>query len=373
MTTDIVSVALKKSPFQGVRPAEIAQQLAGLRKAQKKLPAWFACPGIYYPPALNLEQSSSEKTGLYKASLAGGKTLLDLTGGFGVDSYFFARRFETVHYCEVNPELAEIASHNFDRLGAGNIAVHAQSGLEVLAELRAKGVRPDWIYADPSRRDAGGGRVIRLEDYLPDIPSNLDTLLAATDNLLVKTSPMLDLAAGSRSLQAVREIHVVAVANEVKELLWWMQPGFRGPCTRVALDLEGGEPLSFTPGEEALATCTYGPPLAFLYEPHAALMKAAPFGLLGERYGLAKLHRHTHLYTSQNLVPFPGRRFRLREVLPYKAGRLPFVKAHVATRNFPESVAAIRRRTGIKPGGETYLFFVKISDDSLKVLVTEAV
>lgn len=368
-----MSVALKKSPFGGVSPAELAQQLAGHQKAQKKLPSWFGCPGIYYPPALNLEQCSSEKTGLYKAALTGGKMLVDLTGGYGVDSYFFARQFEQVHYCEIDPDLAEIAAHNFQVLGAGNIEVHAQSGLDVLAALREKRERPTWVYADPARRSVSGGRVIRLEEYQPDIPAHLNSLLEATDNLLVKTSPMLDLAAGTRSLHSLREIHVVAVANEVRELLWWMQPGYNGPCTRVALDLEGGEPLHFTPEEEAAANTAVSLPLAYLYEPNAALMKAAPFGLLGERYGLGKLHRHTHLYTSDTLRPFPGRRFKIVEVLPYKAGKLPFTKANIATRNFPESVERIRQRTRIKPGGSTYLFFVKTADETLKVLVTEAV
>ncbi len=368
-----MSVALKKSPFPGIAPAELAQQLSGYQKAQKKLPTWFACPGIYFPPALNLEQCSSEITGLYKASLTGGKMLLDLTGGFGVDSYFIARHFERVHYCELNPDLAEIATHNFKMLSAGNIAVHRQNGLEVLTDLQGLGQRPDWIYADPSRRDASGGRVIRLEDYLPDIPAHLGTLLAATDNLLIKTSPMLDLAAGARSLHSLREIHVVAASNEVRELLWWMQPGYDGPCTRVALDLEGGEAFRFTPEEEAAAAWDTSLPKAYLYEPHAGLMKAAPFGLLGERFQLGKLHRHTHLYTSDQLVPFPGRRFKINKVLPYKAGKLPFAKANIAARNFPESVAVIRRRTRITPGGDMYLFFVKTADEALKVLVTEAV
>ena len=368
-----MSVALKKSPFTGVKPSEIAQQLAGLQKARKKLPTWFACPGIYYPPTLNLEQCSSEPTARYKARLASGETLLDLTGGFGVDSYFFAKRFAQVHYCELNPDLAEIASHNFGQLGAGNITVHPKSGLEVFEALRKAGIRPDWIYADPSRRTAKGGRAVTLEDYQPDIPAHLDELLAGTDNILLKTSPMLDLVAGSRSLKHIREVHAVAVDNEVRELLWWLQPGYEGPCTRVALDLGKGAPLRFTLEEEGAAQCSYSLPLAYLFEPHAALMKAAPFCLLGERTGLWKLHPHTHLYTSEELVSFPGRRFRIRDVLPYKAGKLPFQKAHVATRNFPERVEVIRKRTGIKPGGDTYLFFVKTADETLKVLVTEAV
>ena len=228
LKADIVSVALKKSPFPGVKPSEIAQQLAGLQKVQKKLPAWFESQGIYYPPVLNLEQCSSEQTAMYKAGLASGNTLLDLTGGFGVDSYFFSRRLGQVHYCELDPNLAEIAAHNFAQLGAGNIAVHAQSGLEVLEHLLKAGNRPDWIYADPSRRNARGSRVVLLEDYQPNIPAHVDRLLASTNNLLLDTSPMLDLAAGSRSLRHSREIHVVAIDNEVRELLWWLQPRYDG-------------------------------------------------------------------------------------------------------------------------------------------------
>lgn len=366
-------ISLKKSPFPEVSPAELAQQIAGRRKARTKLPTWYHGTGIIYPPSLGMEQCSSEATALYKAKLTRGKTLIDITGGFGVDSYFFSLKNETVHYCELQPELAQLAAHNFTVLGTTNIQVHPESGLQMVQKLASEGIRFDWIYADPSRRATGGGKVVDLRDYTPNIPDHLSDLLPLTSNLLVKTSPMLDLSAGSLALPGVREIHCVCVHNEVRELLWWIQPNYNGPITRIAVELNHELPFQFTFEEEQRVFARYEPPGLYLYEPHAGLMKTGPFGLIGDRFNLAKLHRHTHLYTSNSLIPFPGRRFRILETLPYKAKKLPFTKANIATRNFPDSVDKIRQRTRIKSGGNTYLFFVKLWDDSLKVLVTEAI
>lgn len=365
-------ISLKKSPFPKLSSSELAQQLAGRQKAKLKLPSWYATAGILYPRGINLEQSSSELTGKYKAKLTGGEAILDLTGGFGVDSYCFSRNSHKVLYCELHAELADIAKHNFEVLGIENIQVHNTSGLDFVKQLKVTNQKLDWIYADPSRRDSKGGRIIKLEDYEPNIPAHLTTLLDSTQNLLVKTSPMLDLASGINSLKHVREIHIVGVKNEVRELLWWLQPAYSGPVTRVALDLTLGYEFRVIDGEEN-AECKFSLPHTFLYEPNAALMKMGAYSLIASRYGLAKLHPQTHLYTGENLIDFPGRRFRILEVMPYKARKLPFNKANIAVRNFSESVDQIRKRTGIKSGGETYLFFVKILDDAYKVLVTETV
>lgn len=366
-------VALKKSPFPEIHAAELAQQIAGRQKSKQKLPTWHATPGILFPPNLNLEQCSSEITAAYKSKLTSGTLLLDITGGFGIDSYYFSSKMDTVQYCEIQSELAALAAHNFGALGKKNIEVHNTSGIDQLRKLAAKNIRANWIYADPSRRDSGGGRVVNLEAYQPNIPAHLDTIFQVTDNLLVKTSPMLDLDMGLRALKGTREIHIVGVHNEVRELLWWVQPNYEGPVHLTALDLEAYPTHTFTRTEEQHARFSLAMPSNFLYEPHAALMKAGPFNLLCTWYPVFKLHALTHLYTSADLVEFPGRRFKIIDVLPYKAKKLPFKKANISTRNFPESVATIRSKTGIKPGGALYLFFVKISDDTLKVIVTEAV
>ncbi len=368
-----MSIALKSSPFDGVTPQELAQQVAGRKKTLEKLPSWHRTDAIYYPPGLNLEQASSEATARYKASLISGNWLLDLTGGFGVDSYFFSLQSDRVDYFEINAGLAEIAGHNFRQLGATNIRVHPGDGLDYLRGLQSDN-RPDWIYADPSRRHSKKGRVIRLEDYTPDIPGNLDLLLGTSENLLVKTSPMLDISAGLKALGQVTDVHVVAVANEVKELLWVIRREAPDGPRIHACDLSDEHPpFRFHPEEEAAADSRLAKPAEYLYEPGAALLKAGAFKLAGTRYGLGKLHRHTHLYTSEKLIPYPGRRFRILEDLAYKPGRLPYREGHVNSRNFPEDVARIRKRNRIKSGGNTYLFFVRVADDALRVLAAEAV
>lgn len=369
MSTDSLSVSLGKSPFPGVSPQELAQQLSGYQKAAKKLPLWHGTPGIYYPPTLNLQQASSEYTARYKAGLVEGQSLVDLTGGFGADTYFFSKRIARVHYCEENAGLAEIAAHNFQMLGAGNIRVHPGDGLQSLERITAEEGRADWIYLDPSRRREDRGRVFLLQDCQPPLPDILPKLFRGGRNVLLKTSPLLDLAAGTLQLGNVREIHVIAVGNEVKELLWWLQEGPVGEATLRAADLKYPLPaLAFTPSGETAAPVMYSMPLKYLYEPNAAILKAGGFKTAALAYGLRKLHPQTHLYTSDTLVPFPGRRFELRGMHPYKPGKLPFKKANVSARNFPESVARIRQRNRIADGGESYLFFVRCMDGSLQVL-----
>ncbi|MCO5723291.1 class I SAM-dependent methyltransferase [Robiginitalea marina] len=364
-----MSVSLGRSPFPGITPQELAQQLSGYQKAAKKLPLWHGTPGIYYPPTLNLAQASSEQTARYKASLVEGESLVDLTGGFGADTYFFSKRVTRVHYCEQNASLAEIATHNFQKLGAGNIRIHPGDGLLSLGRIKAEEGRADWIYLDPSRRREDRGRVFLLEDCQPPLPDILPQLFRAGRNLLLKTSPMLDLSAGVRQLGGVREIHIVAINNEVKELLWWLQEGYGGEATLKATDLAYPLPaLVFTASGEASASAPYAMPLKYLYEPNAAILKAGGFKTAALAYGLLKLHPQTHLYTSDALAPFPGRRFEIRSIQTYKPGKLPFKKANVSARNFPETVARIRQRNRIADGGDTYLFFVRCMDESLQVL-----
>lgn len=373
-SVDVRAVSLGKSPFPGVTARELATQIKGHQTALVKFPTWAETPGIYYPPTLNLEQASSERLGQYKAGLVGGGVLVDLTGGFGVDSFCFSQRVERVHYCERDTALAAVASHNFRRLGADRIEVHPGDGLRALKDIASGEGRIDWIYLDPSRRREGGGRVFRLEDYQPPVASLLPELFQYSRNILLKTAPMLDLTEGGKQLGNVREVHVVGYQNEVKELLWWLQKDWEGPGDLIAADLKYPQPpLRFSPAEENQASATYSEPLPFLYEPNACLLKAGAFKTVAARYGLHKLHPHTHLYTSGSRIPFPGRRFEIREVLPYKPGKLPFRKANVSARNFPESVARIRRRNRIADGGDTYLFFVRCLDESLRVLVASPV
>ncbi|MGS2761765.1 THUMP-like domain-containing protein [Sinomicrobium sp. M5D2P9] len=356
-----MSLLLKKSPFQEVSMQEIANQLESRKKAEKKLPTWFDTPEIYYPPKLSVEQTSSETTAKYKAGLIAGKTLIDLTGGFGVDCHFFAEKFERVFHCEMNPELSEIASHNFAILGDKNITSVAGDGI---GYLEKSGMQFHWIYADPSRRNDAKGKVFMLVDCLPDIPTHLDLLFSRSENILLKTSPILDITSGLQELRFVKEIHIVAVNNEVKELLWILKKGFSGGCILKTVNITGEEEkkFDFEKDRESDAKVFHSLPQQYLYEPNAAIMKSGGFKSLSEKTGLAKLHQHSHLYTSEDLYPdFPGRTFRITERYVYNKKVIKKVfgnsQANITIRNFPESVARIRKKFDIKEGGDRYIFF----------------
>ncbi len=362
-SNDILSVALKKSPFPNVSSQELAQQISSRVKCQYKLPDWYQNEGIYYPEKLHIEQASSEQTAAYKARLIEGNTLTDLTGGMGVDSYCFSQRIGQVFYYETKAELAEISSHNFNVLGAENIDVCAGDGVTALKnDTRTY----DWIYLDPSRRAENNRRVFRLEEGVPNVLEILPLLFSKADNVLLKTAPMLDIHEGLRALQQVASIHVVAVKNEVKELLWILSKSTKSEPDIVAVNLSSDqeEPFVFTHTEEQACESMYSPPLEYLYEPNAALLKAGAFKTLGVRCGLAKLHPHSHLYTGRDAMHFPGRRFKVKAVHPYSK-KMSFKKANITTRNFPMSVAALRKKHRISEGGNSYIFFTKTIEEQL--------
>lgn len=356
-----MSVLLKNSKFDAVSSKELAEQIASKKKCKNKLPVWYNTPQIYYPNKLNIEQTSSEETAKYKANLVAGNTLLDLTGGLGIDSYFFSTKIERVFHCEIDSNLSQIAQHNFAILNQKNITSFNVNGLEYLKDSESKF---DWIYADPSRRHETKGKVAFLEDYTPDITAYFDLLFNSTENVLLKTAPLLDLSAGLSSLKFVKEIHIVAVKNEVKELLWVLKKGFLNNPIIKTIHLKKAkiETFSFKRTDEEASNSDFSKPLKYLYEPNVALLKGGCFKLIGEHFKLFKLHQHTHLYTSNELIDFPGRRFLIENCLPYQKTaikKLGLLQANVATRNFSQSVASIRKKHKIKDGGEQYLFFFK--------------
>lgn len=377
LNTDILSVLLKKSVFRGISSRELAQQIEAKNKCVIKLPLWFTTPLIYYPDKLNIEQASSEITAAYKAVLVQGQSLLDLTGGVGVDSYFFGKHVDQITLCESNTELAEITAHNYKILGANNLVIHASDGI---AFLETCGRRFDWIYLDPSRRNEANQKVYMLEACVPDVTAHLDLLFKHADNILIKSSPLLDLTMGLKELRHVREIHVVAVNNEVKELLWVINGNFSGEVCVHTIDLNKSrnDAFHFSPAEEKGAVSTFALPSAshYLYEPNAALLKSGAFKLIGQRFSLHKLQEHSHLFTSDKLIPFPGRVLRVRGVVPFNRramARFQHTKANVTTRNFPENVAVIRKKYKIADGGTAYLFFTKGPDEQLIVICCEKV
>lgn len=373
LKTTAAELALRGSSISGISSSELAQQLTGLQKAEKKLPTWFKNSQIYYPPKLNLEQTSSETTANYKASLVKGNTLIDLTGGLGIDDFYFAPHFKEVIHCELNAELSETAAHNLKQLGRENISFKNVDSIEYLKETDQNF---DCIYVDPARRDNAGGKVFRLADCLPNVPANLDLLFNKSDIILIKTSPLLDLQAGISELQSVTEIHIIAVNNEVKELLWLLKKGDNQETKIKTLNFtkKGVEKFEGILNKFAGAVA-YSLPKNFLYEPNAAIMKSGLFKEIALQTQTSKLHTNSHLYTSEKEINFPGRKFKILDIEEYKPGLLKKkfknLKANITTRNFPESVVILRKKLKIKDGGKTYLFFTTNINNQKIVLVCE--
>ncbi len=368
---DIMSVLLKKQLFEGISQKELAEQLEAKKKCKDKLPSWFNTANIYYPNKLNIEQTSSEQTARYKSKLISGKTLLDLTGGFGVDAYYFSKQFAAIFHCEINQELSEIAKHNFEILDQHNITCISENGLQFLKSTIQK---YDWIYIDPSRRDDVKGKVFLLKDCLPNLPENLSFLFEKTKYVLIKASPLLDISQSIKELDFVKEIHIVAINNEVKELLYILEYGFKRETTVHAVNLTQDKEVyfSFALQEESTSIIACGSPENYLYEPNAAILKSGGFKSVGKAYDVKKLHQHSHLYTSNSLVDFPGRKFEIRNILPYSKNalkELKLSKANITTRNFPISVAELRKKHKIKDGGDVYLFFTTNLNSELVVLM----
>lgn len=359
LKTNTADLILKGTPFSTVDDKLILEQIEAKKRCYKKLPTWFSTPQIYYPNKLNIEQSSSEATAKYKASLVDGKRLIDLTGGFGVDTFYFSQEVASTTYCELNANLAKIAQHNFAVLGAPNIEVVNASGMDYLKDRNESF---DWIYIDPSRRDATKNKVFLLSDCSPNIKTFQGLFLKYAKHVMIKTSPLLDIKATLSILKNVKELHVVALQNETKELLWILERDYIGTVEVKTINLlkEKHQYFNFIFSEEANANAAFSAPLTYLYEPNSAILKAGAFKSLSSQLRLAKLNKHSHLYTSKTVLSFPGRRFKITEVIPFNKKALAktgIKKANVTTRNFPLSVGDIRKKMKIKDGGDNYLFF----------------
>ncbi|MBQ0786404.1 MAG: class I SAM-dependent methyltransferase [Oceanihabitans sp.] len=375
LDANIASLLLKGIDFPKVEAKEVIEQLEAKKRCKTKLSTWFSTENIYYPNKLNIEQTSSETTAKHKASLLNGKTIIDLTGGFGVDCYYFSKHFKNVIHCEINEQLSQIVTHNYKQLEVENIQTIAQDGL---AYLQNTEIIADWIYIDPSRRHDSKGKVFFLKDCLPNVPEHLDMLFNKANKVLIKTSPLLDLSIGLNELKHVKTIHIVAVNNEVKELLWVLENGYTNAVTIATCNIKKDttEAFNFSLEEEILASSQYSLPLEYLYEPNAAIMKSGAFHTISNTLEVLKLHPHSHLYTNDTLIDFPGRVFKIEKVIPYNKKGLKkegFVKANIATRNFPESVEQIRKKHKIKDGGNVYLFFTTDLENNKIVIQTKKV
>jgi hypothetical protein len=368
----IAKLALQKNPFHEVDWILILNQIEARSKAKEKLPSWFSAENIIYPSKISIEQTSSEKTAAYKASLITGKTLIDLTGGFGVDDYYFSKNFKVVAHCEINEDLSAIVKHNFQQLDVKNCFCYADDSANILNESEP-GFKWDWIYIDPSRRNDAKGKVFMLKDCLPNVPESLDFYFQKTDSILIKTAPLLDISAGLSELKFVKNIHIIALENEVKELLFEIHNNYSDEITIKTANILKDKTETFEFPFSKTEYPSYHLPQKFLYEPNSAIMKSGGFDEVSNSFKINKLHKHSHLYTSDELIDFPGRTFEIEKVILYSKNdmkaELLNQQANVTTRNFPETVENIRKKWKIKNGGNLYCFFTTDKNDNKIVLI----
>lgn len=338
----------------------LLQQVGLRQKAEKKLPDFCAHEGYLFPSTLSVEQSSSESAARFKGNLFAGERFIDLTAGMGCDAYFLGQSFRAGILVERQTALAEITRYNVqDVLGSRHLQV--EQGVDASDFLMNLQGQVDLIFLDPARRDLTGGKVFKLSDGEPDVCHLLPALWAHTDVVVVKTSPLLDIDLACRQLGSVGDVYVLSAGNECRELLFVLKKNQREATRLHAVNLDKGTDLQATRLEEQKAHAVYGPPSIFLYEPDVSLLKAGLFKTVATTFGLHKLHAHSHLYTSEHLrSDFPGRVFALQHVLkPDKKelkAVLPAMQANLSIRNFPGSVAALRKTWGLREGGEDYVF-----------------
>lgn len=415
---DVRDLALKAARYHYVDMANALVQIKGYQAIKQKVPAWYACESLQFPPTLSLEQSSSEATARYKAALLDAflpmesrKKGVDLTGGLGVDAYFLSETFDEYVYVERQELLCQLARHNFSQLNRGQISVQCAEAEEYLQSMNPV----DFIFLDPARRDDKGKKVFALQDCTPDVSALFSSLREKCRLLMIKLSPMLDISLALRQLASVAACHVLALDNDCKELL--LCCCFENDASHGSLDGASSEvrihtcnllskrnlaqEFAFTREEESQAICRFaslgtsssaslGTSVAsvasvienglaghFLYEPNVALLKAGAYKILTQRFDLQKLHLNTHLYVSAVLqADFPGRVFKIVEALSPSAKetkkRLQSLQqVNVATRNYPESVETIRKKYRIKEGGQLYLFAATLADNQRVLLLCE--
>lgn len=392
---DVRQLAFLGSKYPEVDMPFALDQIRGRKMARVKLPRWASLEGIIYPPHISMEQCSSESTALYKAELAArllglpasssGTEMkaeneiefVDLTGGFGVDfSYIAARLGVKSMYVERQAHLCEAAKENFERLGLKNAIVKNEDGIEVLHSLKELKL----IFIDSARRDDAGNKVVSLKDCTPDVTVLQEEMLLKADYVIIKLSPMLDWHRAISELSHVREVHIISVNNECKELLLVLSARNMGENLRIYCINDAQsfvcDEMDMESSQVKIAPSTLEE-MQYLYEPNASLMKAGCFGVLSERYDARMLSKNSHLFVSREpIAAFPGRSFRIIAVSSFNKKELKrhlsgITKANIATRNFPLSVAELRKRLKLKDGGETYIFATTLSDESHVLVITE--
>ena len=366
---DVRQLALQGTKNPEVDLSFALEQIAGRQKAKTKLPSWAAVDGIVYPPHLSMEQCSSEQTARYKALIAGkGALIVDLTAGFGVDMAFMSQGFQKAIYVERQAPLCAISSENYKLLGLNHIEVICADGIDYLHQLE----HADLIFLDPARRDDHGARTYGIADCTPNVLELRDELFEKADRVMLKLSPMLDWRKAVEDLGHVNEVHIVSVDNECKELLLILskeEKPLKLFCVNNDQVFEGdqGDWLN----ERSIAEIRVPVPMssqAYLFEPNASIMKAGCFTLLEQRFNVSQLDKNSHLFVSDHdISDFPGRRFTIEKTTSMNKRELKTAlagidKANITVRNFPLSVAELRKRLKLKDGGNLYLFATTLAD-----------
>lgn len=368
----VEKLALQLAGRPGLDVPRILRQVEGWQRLRTKVPAWAAVDDLEYPRRLSLEQCSGEPAARYKAEVVHRllqtlpertHRMVDLTGGLGVDFSFIAPLFDEAVYVERQEELCELARHNFPLLGLPDAEIVCGDGVSYVQTMEPA----DLIFLDPARRDSAGRKTVLIEECEPDVCSLRDTLLRKAAFVVLKLSPMLDIAGAVQALRTVSEVHVVSVGGECKDLLLVLTSR---PCDDpLIVAREGDITFTYRQSEESEAAPAYASACeAYLYEPGAAVLKSGAFKLAATRFGLKKLHHSSHLYTGAEPVEgFPGRRFKVTDVYTFGKKDLKRLKsvtaqANLTVRNFPSSVEALRKKLKLKDGGEIYLFATTLSD-----------
>ncbi|SIN97599.1 class I SAM-dependent methyltransferase [Algoriphagus halophilus] len=341
-------------------------QIAARQKISKKLPSWAKDPNLVFPASISLEQSSSEETALFKSKGLSGKWMIDLTGGFGVDSFYLSHAFEKATYCEYQEELAQIVSNNLEHLAPGKFEFVAGDGL---AHLLSSKLTYDLIYVDPARRGDGNQKLYKLQDCQPDVVSVWDQLTEKSEQILIKASPMLDISQAFLELPDLQLIQIVSSKNEVKELLLHWKKRENLSKKRIEINDLGSDlpAFSFSMEQEEKAVSEFGEIAEYLIEPMSGILKAGAFKLFGNQFKLKKLEPNSHIFTSDFLPEnIPGRVFKvIQEVAANKKEikkLFPKGKANVITRNYVQGANELKKKLGLKDGGEDFLIGTKTNN-----------
>lgn len=356
--SDINRLLLKRSPFPNVTIQEVVQQIKGRKVAQRKFP-FLLNENIIFPPNLNLEQSSSQFTAEYKAKNLKGKSFLDLTSGFGIDAFFLSQNFEEVTLVEQNPELIKIVEHNWKTLNRK--ADFINQNLETFLEDNQG--KFDVVYLDPARRDQNNKKKFLLEDLSPNLLEIEEQLNSISDKIIVKLSPLIDISYLVSELQNINEIKIIAVRNEVKELVLIIEnkpsTANQQQTTISCINLESDEPeFSFYINEEKSATSEFSESLNFLYIPNNSILKAGAFNIISEKFKLKKLHPNTHFYTSENKIEnFPGRILEVQKIDGKDLKKND--QFNIISKNYPLKPDEIKKKYKLRDGGKRYLIFTQ--------------